>query len=144
MTGVYWTLQVLTTVGYGDMGAGNTLEIFMNIFWMVFGVAFYSFVIGNVQSIILKSTEDTEDLINKLKALEKFKKETNLKEGVFIRIKKFLEQNYNDLKWQMDFDEFLPASLNDEILTHIYGDTVNSINLFRETQKKSFVWSVLA
>lgn len=110
---------------------------------MVFGVAFYSFVIGNVQSIITKSQQDTENLVNKLKSLEKFKKKNNLKLSVYIRIKKYLEQNYNDLKWTMDFDNFLPACLNDEILTHIYGDTVNNIIFFKEITKKNFIWSIL-
>lgn len=140
---VYWACQVLTTVGYGDFGVGNTTEIYMTIFWMIFGVAFYSFVIGNIQSIITKIDEDTEDLVNKLKALEKFKKKNNLKESVYRRIKKFLEQNYNNLKWTMDFDELLPATLNDEILMHIYGDTVNNITFFREMPKKNFVWAIL-
>jgi hypothetical protein len=140
---VYWCCQLLTTVGYGEFGVGNIAEIFMSIFWMVFGVAFYSFVIGNIQSIITKSEQDTEDLVNKLKALEKFKKKNNLKPSVYIRIKKYLEQNYNDLKWTMDFDDFLPACLNDEILIHIYGDTVNNIVFFKEMQKKSFIWAIL-
>lgn len=130
-------------MGYGDFGVGNEVEIYMSIFWMVFGVAFYSFVLGNIQSIITKMDEDTEDLTKKLKALEKFKKKHKLKHSVYMRIKRFLEKNYNDLKWTMDFDTFLPASLNDEILTHIYGDTVNNINLFKDVPKKSFVWSIL-
>ena len=87
--------------------------------------------------------EDTEDLVNKLKALEKFKKQNGLKDSIYKRIKKFIEQNYNDLKWTMDFDDFLPACLNDEILMHIYGDTVDNITFFREMPKKSFVWAIL-
>ena len=143
LTAIYWSCQLLTTVGYGDFGVGNRVEIIMSIIWMALGVAFYSFVIGNIQSIITKIDEDTEDLVIRLKALEKFKKQHNLKESIYIRIKKFLEQNYSDLKWTMDFDEFLPATLNDEILTHIYGDTVNNIAFFNEMPKKDFVWSIL-
>lgn len=111
---------------------------------MLFGVAFYSFVIGNIQSIMTKSAENTEDLVTKLKALEDFKKKNKLKVGVYFRIKKFVELNYKDLKWKMNFDEFLPATLNDEILTHVYGDTVNHITLFKESTNKSFVWAVIA
>jgi len=49
---LYWALQIVATVGYGDIGAGTTTELFLNILWMVFGVGFYSFVIGNLTSII--------------------------------------------------------------------------------------------
>ena len=140
----YWALQVLTTVGYGDFGVGNEVETCMSIFWMLFGVAFYSFVIGNIQSIMTKNAENTEVLVTKLKALEDFKKKNKLKEGVYLRIKKFVELNYKNLKWKMNFDEFLPATLNDEILTHVYGDTVIHITLFKESTNKSFVWAVIA
>ncbi|CAI2375652.1 unnamed protein product [Moneuplotes crassus] len=143
LTAVYWSCQLLTTVGYGDFGVGNMTEIIMNIFWMIFGVAFYSFVIGNIQSIITKMDGDTEDLVNKLKALENFKKNTGLKNSVYIRIKKYLEQNYNDLKWTMAFDEFLPESLNDEILSHIYRDTICNITFFNDIPHKNFIWSIL-
>lgn len=140
---LYWTFQILSTVGFGDFGVGNEVEIYMSNFWMMFGVAFYSFVLGNIQSIVTKMDEDTEDLVLKLKALEVFKKKFKLKETVYMRIKRFLEKNYNDLKWTMEFDTFLPASLNDEIMTHIYGDTVNNIHLFTEIEKKGFVWEML-
>ena len=37
----YWALQVLTTIGYGDFGAGTTAEYFLNLIWMFLGVAYY-------------------------------------------------------------------------------------------------------
>ena len=39
----YWSMQTLTTVGYGDFGAKTTSEILLSLFWMLFGVSFYSF-----------------------------------------------------------------------------------------------------
>lgn len=144
LTAVYWSCQLLTTVGYGDFGVGNTTELWMSIIMMIFGVAVYSFVLGNIQSIIIKKDEDTEDLVNKLKALETFKKRNkSLKESDYKRIKKSLEHNYNTSKWKMEFDKYLPASLNDKILEHVYGDTVKKIKFFNEIPKKDFVWAVL-
>ena len=43
---VYWSTQVLTTVGYGDFGAGNTIEYLLNIVWMIIGVGFYQLAFG--------------------------------------------------------------------------------------------------
>jgi hypothetical protein len=42
----------LTTVGFGDIGAGTTFERVLCMIWMLFGVGFYSFVVGTLSSVI--------------------------------------------------------------------------------------------
>jgi hyperpolarization activated cyclic nucleotide-gated potassium channel 2 len=49
---LYWALQTLTTVGFGDICAIRTTEKVITIFWMIFGIGFYSFTIGNLSQII--------------------------------------------------------------------------------------------
>lgn len=39
-------------MGYGDVTGYTDLERMFALLWMIFGVAFYSFTIGNLQSII--------------------------------------------------------------------------------------------
>ena len=43
---VYWSLQVLTTVGFGDFPVNNTVEHILNVIWMLFGVSFYQVLFG--------------------------------------------------------------------------------------------------
>jgi hypothetical protein len=52
ISAMYWAFQTLTTVGYGDMQGKTVEERIFSILWILFGVAFYSFTIGNLQSII--------------------------------------------------------------------------------------------
>src|SRR5688572_27219034 len=49
---LYWALQTVATVGYGDFPVNTVGELILSLVWMVFGVGFYSFVIGNLTSII--------------------------------------------------------------------------------------------
>lgn len=49
---VYWSVQVLTTVGYGDFGAATTAEYIINLVWMLVGVGWYQIVFGQITSII--------------------------------------------------------------------------------------------
>lgn len=49
---IYWAFQTLTTVGFGDIPAITVFERILALFWMIFGVGFYSFTIGNLSSII--------------------------------------------------------------------------------------------
>jgi hypothetical protein len=59
---VYWALQTVATVGFGDFGANTVAELYLSLVWMIFGVGFYSFVIGNMTSIIANENANSENL----------------------------------------------------------------------------------
>lgn len=46
ISAIYYCFVVLTTVGYGDISSHNTYERLFTIIWMIFGIAFYSFIIS--------------------------------------------------------------------------------------------------
>ena len=77
---VYWAVQVLTTVGYGDFGAATTAEYIINLVWMLVGVGYYQIVFGQIIAIIQTHSSNASMLDNKLKALEDFSKESKLYE----------------------------------------------------------------
>jgi len=63
---IYWSLTVLTTMGFGDITPGTDLERILTMLWMIVGVGFYSFTIGSLSSIL--SSVDTKEslLANKM------------------------------------------------------------------------------
>ena len=95
---IYWAVQVLTTVGYGDFGAATTSEYIINLIWMLIGVGYYQIVFGQIISIIQENSSNESALDNKLKALEDFSKETKLyeeDEELQNQIRQFLINNFN-------------------------------------------------
>jgi potassium voltage-gated channel Eag-related subfamily H protein 7 len=52
LTSVYWATQTVTTVGYGDIPAKNVIELILSNLWMVFGITFFTFTIGNLASVL--------------------------------------------------------------------------------------------
>ncbi len=60
---VYWALQTVATVGYGNFGAITVQELILSVIWMVFGVGFYSFVISNLTLIVATDNSNTEILL---------------------------------------------------------------------------------
>jgi cytochrome c oxidase assembly factor CtaG len=54
---MHWASQTVTTVGYGDIPAVTTAEIIFSFAWMLLGVLFYSFIIGNFTSIVSNSSQ---------------------------------------------------------------------------------------
>ena len=78
LTACYWAFQTLTTVGYGDVPVTTYPEQCVAIFWMVFGVGFYSFTIGNFQTILNEIDLHAYHLQLKLDTLLEFSKRTHL------------------------------------------------------------------
>lgn len=52
LASIYWAIQTLMTVGYGDIPAVTLEEMVVAVCWMVFGGFFYSFTIGNLTSVL--------------------------------------------------------------------------------------------
>jgi voltage-gated potassium channel Kch len=49
---ISWSIQTLLTVGYGDIPAKTTEELFLAVSWMIVGGFFYTFTIGNLTSVL--------------------------------------------------------------------------------------------
>ena len=135
-------------MGYGDFGAQTVSELVLTFIWMIFGVSFYAYVIGNLTSIIANENDNAENLYNRLKALEEFAKKTKLPEDLLFKIKNFLENNYNELFSQQDEEQLLaelPASLREDVLFHRYEGLIKSIELLRTWNENNneFVWELV-
>jgi hypothetical protein len=61
---LYFVMQTITTVGYGDVNPTNTKERIFVIFMMLVGVVSFSFIAGGLTSIITvlddKKSEETQ------------------------------------------------------------------------------------
>ena len=60
-------------MGFGDVSIISVSERIFAILWMIVGVAFYSYAIGNVTNLIANLDADSEELNNKLVVLKEFK-----------------------------------------------------------------------
>ena len=65
-------------MGYGDVQVTTLSEKCVAIFWMVFGVGFYSYTIGNFQTILNEIDLHAYHLQLKLKILSQFSSRTHL------------------------------------------------------------------
>ena len=70
---IYWSLYTLTTVGFGDIQFSTMTERIFAILWMIVGVAFYSYAIGNMTSMITSIDSKNEVLSAKMSVLKEFK-----------------------------------------------------------------------
>ena len=135
----YWTLTTVTTVGYGDINAGTTIERVYNLFLMLFGVIMYSFAIGSLSSIVSTLDNKTAEMNQKLNILSTIKKEFNLEQEIYDKVRKVIKYDLSrNQKDKMDFLQELPNKLRIE-LSHIMHDSVISKMYFFRGQSNDFV-----
>ena len=52
ITSCYFILTTLAVIGYGDLYAKSNIEKIFDIFIMIFGVAFFAYIMGNFITIV--------------------------------------------------------------------------------------------
>lgn len=142
---VYWALQTLTTVGFGDILPKTSAEYYVTIFWMIFGVIFYSITVSNLTSIISSLDVAESRTQSYLNNLYKFASKVNLPEPTKVKIKRFIEansKNSDDVEYQDELLKQLPSSLRAEVIAHTHNEIIRRIIFFRD-KDIAFLWKIL-
>lgn len=133
LTSMYWAVQTLTTVGYGDIPVSTNIETIVAMIWMALGVGFFSFNIGNLSSFITEIDSKGEQLRAKLQNIEEFSRKHDLPKDLEIRMKSLkLNQKEMSKNDQKQLLQELPASMRFEIVNHIHSDIIKNIVFFRD------------
>ena len=100
---MYFAFTSLSTVGFGDFHPRSNSERLVGAFILLFGVAIFSYIMGNFIEILQQFKEfheDLEDGDNLMKffgTLKKFNNHLHIK----LELKKRIE-NHFDYQWKMD------------------------------------------
>jgi hypothetical protein len=135
----YWTLTTVTTVGYGDVNAGTTIERVYNLFIMSFGVLMYSFAIGSLSSIVSTLDAKTAEMNQKLQILSSIKKEFNLDQEIYDKVRKVIKYDLSrNQKDKMNFLQELPNKLRIELSQIMHDKVIQNLYFFRD-QPSDFI-----
>lgn len=135
LVSIYWALQSVTTVGFGDIAIYHHEEYVLSIMWMLFGVAVYTLTIGNVTSIVQKFDEKSSKLAKKLEILQTYALKIGLPPETAFRIQNYFENESKDMS-SLDEQEKLvrdlPPSLRNEVNEFASKRIVEQISFFRD------------
>ena len=130
---LYWSVQTLSTVGYGDITPKTNAERFFAICVMLFGVGVYSYVIGNVASLLANIDPAKSHHIENLERLTAFMSYRELPHDLQQRIRHY----YNYL-WEkrLGYDETavlstLPPGLRTEVTLYLKREFLENVPLFK-------------
>ena len=104
LVSIYWSMQTITTVGFGDIGISLMEEYILALIWMVFGVSIYTICIGNVSTVIASIDNKAAILSQKLATLETYVKRADLTEEIGYRIHRYLENDSKQVNSLMEQD----------------------------------------
>ena len=136
LTSLYWALTILTTVGFGDVHAMTSLEMSLCIVWLIFGIVFYSFLIGSLTSVLSKIDAKNSNLNEHIKDMEQLAKDYHLPKGTLKVMKRELKY-YSDFRI-MQLDErldklsMLSKDLREKICFEMNGGAINSVKFLRD------------
>ncbi|KAG8085663.1 hypothetical protein GUJ93_ZPchr0010g8967 [Zizania palustris] len=137
ISSIYWSITTMTTVGYGDLHAQNTLEMIFNILYMLFNLGLTAYLIGNMTNLVVEGTRRTMDFRNSIRAASNFvgrnRLPPRLKQQILAYMcLKFRAESMN----QQQFMDQLPKSICKSICQHLFIPVVENVYLFKGVSKE--------
>jgi hypothetical protein len=130
---LYWTVQTMTTVGYGDVALSRAAEYSIAIFVMLLGASMYAFIIGTLASLFSNLDSTKAAYWNRIEALMQYLRYRHVPYELNSRIR-----DYYDYVWAihrgLHEDTFLgdlPKPLRLEALLHLTRKLLDNVPLFK-------------
>uniref|UniRef100_A0A2N9IPT9 Potassium channel n=1 Tax=Fagus sylvatica TaxID=28930 RepID=A0A2N9IPT9_FAGSY len=132
ISAMYWSITTMTTVGYGDLHAENTIEMVFIIFYMLFNLGLTAYIIGNMTNLVVEGTRRTMEFRNSIEAASNFvcrnRLPPRLKEQILAYMcLRFKAERLN----QQHLIEQLPKSIFKGICQQLFLPTVEKVYLFK-------------
>ena len=134
LVSIYWVFTVITTVGFGDITAANSIERIYAIIVMGFGIAFYSYTISNISSVLVSMNQRDLEYKATLSAIKDFSAETSLpkdlRDSVISQVKHNYEANINSWYSKDKLLSELPTHLRTQVSANIHKALVAELGFF--------------
>ncbi|CAL5095087.1 unnamed protein product [Urochloa decumbens] len=140
ISSIYWSITTMTTVGYGDLHAENTVEMVFNIFYMLFNLGLTAYLIGNMTNLVVEGTRRTMEFRNSVRAASSFVGRNRLPPRLKQQILAYmcLKFRAESLNQQQLMDQ-LPKSIYKSICEQLFLPVVKEVYLFRGVSREGLL-----
>lgn len=133
---LYWTIQTLTTVGFGDYTAETRGQMIYSMVVMMFGVGIYGWLIGNVASILSKRDSVEQFYHDNMERLKTIVSNRGLPPELQKRIREYYDYIYSRSYSGSDEQALLatlPASLKHDVQVSLKQEVIRMIPALTES-----------
>lgn len=129
---LYWTIQTLTTVGYGDVTPGSTGQMLYTIGVMILGAGVYGYVIATVANIIANIDPAKRHYRETMERVNAFMRYRRLPVPLQTRIREYYAYLW---KKRLGYDESaivadLSPTLRTDVTLYLKKDIIERVPLF--------------
>ena len=144
LTGIYFIITTVTSVGYGDVTSVNRTELSIGIFLLAIGSSAYSSMLNFIESLIKRNDDKTYDYIKNCQLLEKIRMTHHMSSELYSKI-------YRLLKYRMMYEkkdkniiiDSLPLGLRNRLIYEMYKPIIQNFIFFKHFDNKEFIVRVL-
>ncbi|KAM0946329.1 putative cyclic nucleotide-binding domain, potassium channel, voltage-dependent, EAG/ELK/ERG [Dioscorea sansibarensis] len=143
ISAMYWSITTMTTVGYGDLHAVNTLEMIFNIVYMLFNLGLTAYLIGNMTNLVVEGTRRTMEFRNSIQAASNFVCRNHLSPRLKEQILAYMCLRFRaeSLNQQQLMDQ-LPKSICKSICQQLFLPIVKDVYLFKGVSMEMLLFLV--
>ncbi|XP_073127293.1 potassium channel AKT2/3-like [Henckelia pumila] len=137
ISALYWSITTMTTVGYGDIHAVNSLEMAFIILYMLLNLGLTSYIIGNMTNLVVEGTRRTMEFRNSIEATSSFVSRNRLPPRLKGKILAYMCLRFKAERLnQQQLIEQLPKTLCLSIQQHLFLPTLEKVYLFRGVSRE--------
>ncbi|KAH9760806.1 Potassium channel AKT6 [Citrus sinensis] len=134
VTSIYWSIATLTTTGYGDIHPVNTRERIFDIFFMFFNLGLTSYLLGNMNNLVVHGTARTRKFRDTIQAASSFARRNQLPVRLQDQMLAHLclrHRTDSEGLQQQEIIESLPKAIQSSISHFLFYSLVDQVYLFR-------------
>lgn len=138
---LYFSVYTITTIGYGDVVPGTTIERIYVVIIMLLGAACFAWVISQVSNVYGELRESSAAYRRTMDSLTHLCRVRNVPDNLAIDMRIFLQKyyTYRRVADEKELLDIMSGDLRDRLLSHMYGAYVELlVALFPGTCSSDF------
>ena len=143
---VYYLIQTMTTVGYGDISSDSFIEVIFRIILLAVGIICYSWLISNISNGINKQSYASMNFSNDCLLLENIRRDhADLSFKIYTDIKHYLEHKHfqRNIYNKNLLINSLPYTLKNNLIFSMFKTEIKRFTFFKGISNTNFISEIL-